>query len=59
MPLIETDTLAQRMKAVATERDRIRTRERERLLAEKGKLSLRQEPKAYMKQIVEGTVHSP
>lgn len=53
MPLIETDTLAQRMKAVATERDRIRTRERERLLAEKGKLSLRQEPKAYMKQIVE------
>jgi tight adherence protein C len=53
MPLIETDTLAQRMKAVATERDRIRMRERERLLAEKGKLSLRQEPKAYMKQIVE------
>src|ERR1019366_3436826 len=53
MPLIETDTLAQRMKAVATERDRIRMREGERLLAEKGKLSLRQEPKAYMKQIVE------
>jgi tight adherence protein C len=38
VPLIETDTLAQRMKAVATERERIRARERERLLADKGKL---------------------
>jgi tight adherence protein C len=53
MPLIETDTLGQRMKAVATERERIRARERERLMAEKGKLNLRQEPKAYMKRIVE------
>ena len=53
MPLIETDTLAQRMKAVATERERIRARERERLLADKNKQSLRQEPKAYMKKIVE------
>jgi tight adherence protein C len=31
----------------------IRARERERLLADKGKLHLRQQPKAYMKQIVE------
>jgi tight adherence protein C len=53
MPLIETDTLAQRMKAVATERERIRARERERLLADKGKANLRQAPKAYMKRIVE------
>jgi tight adherence protein C len=53
MPLIETDTLGQRMKAVATERERIRARERERLMTEKGKLNLRQEPKAYMKRIVE------
>src|SRR5450631_619388 len=53
MPLIETDTLAQRMKAVATERERIRARERERLLADKGKTNLRQAPKAYMKRIVE------
>jgi tight adherence protein C len=45
MPLIETDTLAQRMKTVATERERIRVRERERLLADKGKANLRQEPK--------------
>jgi tight adherence protein C len=53
MPLIENDTLRQRMKAVATERERIRARERERLLGDKGKRTLRQEPKAYMKQIVE------
>jgi tight adherence protein C len=52
-PLIEPDILAQRMNAVATERERIRARERERLLGDKGKRSLRQEPKAYMKQIVE------
>ena len=53
MPLIETDTLTPRMKAVATERERIRARERERLTANKSKQGLRQEPKAYMKQIVE------
>ena len=53
MPLIESDTLSQRMKSVATERERIRARARERLIADKGKHSLRQEPKAYMKQIVE------
>lgn len=53
MPLIETDTLAQRMKAVATERERIRAREREQLFAGKGKPALRQVPKAYMKKIVE------
>ena len=53
MPLIETDTLTQRMKAVATDRESIRARERARLLADKSKQSLRQEPKVYMKQIVE------
>ncbi len=53
MPLIESDTLSRRMKSVATERERIRARARERLTADKGKLSLRQAPKAYMKQIVE------
>ncbi|MCI0600661.1 MAG: type II secretion system F family protein [Beijerinckiaceae bacterium] len=53
MPIIETDKLSQRMKAVATERERIRARERERLMADKNKRALRQEPKAYMKQIVE------
>jgi tight adherence protein C len=51
MPLLQTDALARRMKNVASERERIRTRERERL--QDKKVSLRQEPKAYMKEIVE------
>jgi tight adherence protein C len=53
MPLIESDTLSQRMKSVATERERIRARARERMNADKTKRSLRQETKAYMKQTVE------
>jgi tight adherence protein C len=52
MPLLQTDSLARRMKSVASERERIRARERERLY-EKKKVSLRQEPKAYMKEVVE------
>ncbi len=51
-PFVETDALGRRMKAVATEREKIRARERERL-AKQQKVSLRQEPKAYMKQVVE------
>jgi tight adherence protein C len=52
LPLVEGDVLGRRMKAVAIERDRIRARERERL--NKGaKVSLRQEPKVYMKRVVE------
>ena len=52
MPLLEADTLGQRMKSVGAERDRIRVRERERMSkGEKG--GLRQAPKAYMKDIVE------
>ncbi len=53
MPLLEADTLSQRMKAVGVERDRIRARERERLTANGNKVNLRQAPKAYMKQVVE------
>jgi tight adherence protein C len=52
MPLFVTDVLAKRMKNVATERERIRTRERERL-SKGGKVGLRQEPKVFMKQIVD------
>ncbi len=52
MPLLQTDSLVRRMKSVASERERIRARERERLFDSK-KVSLRQEPKAYMKDIVE------
>lgn len=49
-PLVETDKLGKRMKLVSDEREQIRQRERERL---KGKTTLRVEPKAYMKRIVE------
>jgi tight adherence protein C len=52
MPLLQTDTLAKRMKSVGSERERIRARERERLTARQN-VSLRQEPKAYMKQVVD------
>ncbi len=51
MPLLQTDALARRMKRVANERERIRARERERLYQKK--VSLRQQPKAYMKEVVE------
>jgi tight adherence protein C len=53
MPLVEGNALNKRMKAVADERERIRARERERMLKGQQKVSLRQEPKAYMKQIVD------
>ena len=49
-PFLETDNLAKRMKLVSDEREVIRRRERERLTT---KATLRVEPKAYMKQIVE------
>ncbi len=52
MPLLVTDTLSKRMKAVALEREKIRQRERERL-AQGSRLSLRQSPKTYMKTIVD------
>lgn len=51
MPLFAAEPLQKRMKAVASEREKIRMRERERLSASRG--SLRYEPKAYMKQIVD------
>jgi len=53
MPLLETDSLGRRMKAVASERERIRARERERLNEGGKRVSLRREPKAYMKEIVD------
>jgi len=53
MPLVEGNALNKRMKGVADERERIRARERERMLKGQQKVSLRQEPKAYMKNIVD------
>src|SRR6202044_249318 len=52
MPLLVTDTLDKRMKAVALEREKIRQRERERL-AQGNKAQLRQSPKQYMKNVVD------
>jgi len=52
MPLLVTDTLAKRMKAVALEREKIRQRERERL-ARGSKVALRQSPRMYMKRAVD------
>jgi tight adherence protein C len=52
MPLFVTDTLAKRMKAVATEREKIRQRERERM-ARGERISIRRSTKHYMQRIVE------
>jgi tight adherence protein C len=52
MPLLTTDNLSKRMKAVALERDKIRQRERERL-ARGDKITLRQSPKRYMQKVVD------
>jgi tight adherence protein C len=52
MPLVmPSDNLSRRMKAVSTERSRIRVRERDRLAGEKK--GLRERPKTYMLRIVE------
>jgi tight adherence protein C len=52
-PVFERDRLGARIKAVALEREEIRARERARLAAEARRGSLRREPKAYMRRIVE------
>ena len=51
MPLLAGDNLGRRMKAVALEREKIRQRERERLMAGQ-KVSLRRSPKQYMQTAV-------
>ena len=52
MPLLAGENLQKRMKAVASERERIRQRERERL-AKSEKVSLRQTPKQIVSKVVE------
>src|ERR1700709_1247848 len=52
MPLLAGEGLAKRMKAVASERERIRQRERDRL-AKNEKVSLRQTPKQLVSRVVE------
>jgi tight adherence protein C len=53
MPLLQTDNLGRRMKAVSTERERIRQRERERLAAGQAKATLRVAPKRLFKSVVD------
>jgi len=53
IPLTEGNGLHKRMKSVATEREKIRARERDRLNRPKDKVSLRQEPKEFMRRIVD------
>jgi tight adherence protein C len=52
LPVLEGDKLADRMKLVASERERIRAREREKLM-NRNQGKLRQTPKAYMKDVVD------
>jgi tight adherence protein C len=52
MPLFAGDGLQKRMKAVASERERLRQRERERLNKTE-KVSLRQTPKQFISKVVE------
>jgi tight adherence protein C len=53
MPWLQPDTLSRRIKAVSSERERIRARERERLLASQSKTTLRVRPSGLVKKLVE------
>ncbi len=53
MPFMEKDTLKARMKSVATERDKIRERERAKLNNVVSKPSLRQEPKKNIRELID------
>jgi len=53
MPWLQPDTLSRRIKAVSSERERIRARERERLQAAQNKTTLRVKPSGLVKQLVE------
>jgi tight adherence protein C len=53
MPWLQPDTLSRRIKAVSSERERIRARERERLQTTQNKGALRVRPSGLVKQLVE------
>ncbi len=53
VPLLQTDNLSRRIKAVGSERERIRLRERERLAASQSKTPLRVKPSTMLKNLVE------
>jgi tight adherence protein C len=52
-PLLRSDNLSRRMKAVSSERERIRQREREKLAARQNKTQLRVKPSTILKNIVD------
>lgn len=53
MPIMSNDRMGQRMKVMATERDRMRAQRMADLAHERPGASLRQAPKGYMQQIVD------
>jgi tight adherence protein C len=53
MPLVFSNPLDKRMRAVAIEREKIRQRERERMAQETQKATLRQTPKLYIQSVVD------
>ena len=53
MPLLEGDRMRSRMKAVASERERLKQQAREQLQQSKHKASLRDKPEGFMSEMVE------
>jgi len=53
VPMLQTDNLARRIKAVSDERERIRLRERERLAAKDNRSPLRSRPGSVLKRLVD------
>ncbi len=53
LPIMSTDRMAQRMKVMATERDKMRAQRLADVAAERPGASLRQTPKGFMHEIVE------
>jgi tight adherence protein C len=53
VPMLQTDNLSRRIRAVADERERIRLRERERLAAKDNRSPLRSRPGSVLKRLVD------
>ena len=53
VPMLQTDNLSRRIKAVSDERERIRLRERERLAAKDNRTPLRSRPSSVLKRLVD------
>jgi tight adherence protein C len=53
VPMLQTDNLSRRIRAVSDERERIRQRERERLAAKDNRTQLRSRPGSVLKRLVD------